>query len=55
MKYLEEGVCVLITQINVDHLQQGLHLLVAHLVVVVLVGPAQVSMDPGNASAQLRK
>lgn len=46
--YLEEAAGVLVTQVNIDHLQQCLDFFIAHLIVVVLVGPTQVRMDPGD-------
>lgn len=55
VQYLEEAVCVLVTQVNVDHLQQHSDLIIAHLVIVVLVGPAQVRMDPGERPTWSRK
>lgn len=53
--YLEQGAGILITQVNVDHLEQRLHLIIAHLIIVVLVGPTQVSMNPGNTKPRSRK
>jgi len=52
LRYLEEAAGILVIQVNVDHLQQRLDLVVAHLVVVVLVGPAHVGMDPGDTHTQ---
>lgn len=44
---LEQGAGVLLAQVDVDHLEEPLHLLVAHLPVLVLVGSPQVASDPG--------
>lgn len=44
---LEQAAGVLLAQVNVDHLEQPLDLVVAHLAVLVLVGPLQVAPDPG--------
>lgn len=46
--YLEQAASILVTQVYVDHLQQCVDFFIAHLVVVVLVSPAQVSMNPGD-------
>lgn len=53
--YLKEAVGVLLTEVNVDHLQQHSDFVVAHLVVVVLVGPTQVSVNPGGRRIWSRK
>lgn len=53
--YLEEAVGILVTQVNIDHLQQCLDFFIAHLVIVVLVSPTQVSMNPGDTQTQSRK
>lgn len=53
--YLKEAVGILVTEVNVDHLQQHSDFVVAHLVVVVLVGPAQVSVNPGGRRIWSRK
>lgn len=53
--YLEEAVGVLVAEVNVDHLQQHSDFIVAHLVIVVLVGPAQVSVNPGGRRLWSRK
>lgn len=53
--YLKEAVGVLVTEVNVDHLQQHSDFIIAHLVIVVLVSPAQVSVDPGEGQIWLRK
>lgn len=50
LTYLEEVAGVLIAQVHVDHAQQPLHLLIAHLVVMVLVSLAQESMNPSRRS-----
>ena len=39
--------CVLLAQVYVDHLQQCLHLLVAHLPILVLICLLQERVDPG--------
>lgn len=46
--HLKEAVGVLVTEVNVDHLQQHSDFIIAHLVVVVLVSPAQVRVNPGE-------
>lgn len=46
---------VLVTQVNVDHLQQGSDFVIAHLVVTVLVGSTQVSMDPGGTRKMVKE
>lgn len=43
---LEQAAGILLAQVNVDHLEQPLDLVVAHLAVLVLVGPLQVAPDP---------
>lgn len=53
--HLKEAVGILVTEVNVDHLQQHSDFVVAHLVVVVLVGPAQVSVNPGGRRIWSRK
>lgn len=45
---LEEAASILVTQVYVDHLQQCLDFFIAHLIIVVLVSPTQVSMNPGE-------
>lgn len=55
LHYLEEAVGVLVAEVNVDHLQQHSDFIVAHLVIVVLVGPAQVSVNPGGRQLWSRK
>lgn len=44
---LEQAASVVFTQVNVDHLEQPLDLVVAHLAVLVLIGSLQVATDPG--------
>lgn len=46
--YLEEAASILVIQVNIDHLQQHLNLIVAHLVVAVSVSPTHISMNPGD-------
>lgn len=46
---------VLVTQVNVDHLQQGPDFIIAHLIVTVLVGSTQVSMDPGETQKTVKE
>lgn len=46
--YLKEAVGILVTQVNVDHLQQCPNFIIAHLIILVLVSSPQVSMDPGE-------
>lgn len=48
VQYLKEAVGVLVTEVNVDHLQQHSDFIIAHLVIVVFVRPAQVSVNPGE-------
>lgn len=50
--HLEEAAGILVTQVNVDHLQQSLDFFVAHLVIVVLISPTQVSMNPGDTQSR---
>lgn len=44
---LKQAASIVFAQVNVDHLQQPLDLVVAHLTVLVLIGPLQVAPDPG--------
>lgn len=53
--YLKQAVGILVTQVNVDHLQQGSDFVIAHLIVVVLVGSTQVSMDPGETQETVKE
>lgn len=55
VQYLKEVVGVLVTEVNVDHLQQHSDFVIAHLVVVVLVSTAQVSVNPGEGRMWSRK
>lgn len=43
---LEQRAGVVLTQVNVDHLQQPLDFVVAHLAVLVLIRSPQVASDP---------
>lgn len=51
---LEQAAGVLLAQVNVDHLEQPLDLVVAHLAVLVLVGPLQVAPDPSFRGSRNR-
>lgn len=44
---LEQAAGIMFAQVNVDHLEQPLDLVVAHLAVLVLIGALQVAPDPG--------
>lgn len=44
---LEQAASVMFAQVNVDHLEQPLDLVIAHLAVLVLIGSPQVAPDPG--------
>lgn len=46
--YLKEAAGILVTQVNVDHLQQCPNFIIAHFIILVLVGSPQVSMNPGE-------
>lgn len=50
--YLEEAAGILVTQVYIDHLQQSQDFVIAHLIIVVLVGPTQVSMNPGDKQSR---
>lgn len=53
--YLKEAVGILVTQVNVDHLQQGSDFVIAHLIVTVLISSTQVSMDPGETQKTVKE
>lgn len=44
---LEQAAGIMFAEVNVDHLEQPLDLVVAHLAVLVLIGALQVAPDPG--------
>lgn len=46
--HLEEAAGILVTHVNIDHLQECLDFFIAHLIIMVLVSPTQVSLNPGD-------
>lgn len=51
--YLEKAVSVHVIHVHVDHSEQALDLLEAHLTVLVGVCPVQVGVDPGVGAQEI--
>lgn len=51
--HLEEAVGIHVIHVHVDHSEQALDLLEAHLTVLVGVCPVQVAVDPGVSAQEI--